>query len=463
MIALLAACAPPGPHAGEVVVRLPPEAAGWAHAVGDVWTEHVVDHVDVRLPLALVPPGAAVLIDDLDAAVARSRSGGAGGLLDDWLPLDAIESHLDALDASPRAERVVLGASVEGRPLVGLRIGRDGPDDDVGVLVIGAQHAREWVAASAALAVADRLAWSEEPAVAELLARRRVVVVPVANPDGYEHTWTTDRLWRKNRRAHGDGAFGVDLNRNWAAGFGGVGAPDRTPSDNYPGSAPFSEPETAALRDWLLERPRYGLVLDLHCTGQVALHPFASTGAPAPDAAALAEVTAAMAASASAVHGEDYRAGSFHDALYPASGVAIDWAHEAVGATSALLELRDRGVWGFLLPPDQIEPTADEAFEALIALAAAAPRPALTLQDGGATARIDRLAAGEEVEVWASARGPGETVLPDGTVLGLADAVRVGVGRAGPRGRARVPVPSGAGAWVQARAGAGTTVPARRP
>lgn len=38
--------------------------------------------------------------------------------------------------------------------------------------------------------------------------------MPLANPDGYEYSHTTDRLWRKNRSGKGRCA-GIDLNRNF--------------------------------------------------------------------------------------------------------------------------------------------------------------------------------------------------------------------------------------------------------
>lgn len=39
--------------------------------------------------------------------------------------------------------------------------------------------------------------------------------VPVVNPDGYYHTHTVDRMWRKNRARFGNTITGVDLNRNF--------------------------------------------------------------------------------------------------------------------------------------------------------------------------------------------------------------------------------------------------------
>ncbi len=92
-------------------------------------------------------------------------------------------------------------------------------------LYVGAQHAREWITRR------------DEPAAAAPRAgqlrhgRRRsptcvntteLWFVPVANPDGYDYTFTAgNRLWRKNLRDNnGDGQItavdGVDLNRNFA-------------------------------------------------------------------------------------------------------------------------------------------------------------------------------------------------------------------------------------------------------
>ena len=34
----------------------------------------------------------------------------------------------------------------------------------------------------------------------DLLAVYDFYIVPVANPDGYVYSWTSDRMWRKNRR-----------------------------------------------------------------------------------------------------------------------------------------------------------------------------------------------------------------------------------------------------------------------
>ena len=48
-------------------------------------------------------------------------------------------------------------------------------------------------------------------------------VLPTANPDGYEYSRNSDRLWRKTRSDIGSyrGCKGVDPNRNWDFHWGG--------------------------------------------------------------------------------------------------------------------------------------------------------------------------------------------------------------------------------------------------
>ena len=55
------------------------------------------------------------------------------------------------------------------------------------VLLLGLQHAREWIAGMAALYALEQLLWRslEDMAVAALLKQVEIVAIPVVNPDGY--------------------------------------------------------------------------------------------------------------------------------------------------------------------------------------------------------------------------------------------------------------------------------------
>jgi murein tripeptide amidase MpaA len=117
------------------------------------------------------------------------------------------------------AQVFAIGASLEGRPMRVLRIrntaagvGRCKPV----ILLTGCQHAREWIDDMVTNYLADQFLrrYDTDPSVRDLVDRADLVIAPIVNPDAYEYTWSTNRLWRKKRRPDTGGSFGVDLNRN---------------------------------------------------------------------------------------------------------------------------------------------------------------------------------------------------------------------------------------------------------
>ena len=86
-------------------------------------------------------------------------------------------------------------------------------------------HAREWISPAVTTFMVRELVegYDKHP---EYIDDFNWYILPVANPDGYVHTFSTNRLWRKNRRPQGknkegDNCTGVDLNRNWGYHWGG--------------------------------------------------------------------------------------------------------------------------------------------------------------------------------------------------------------------------------------------------
>jgi protein MpaA len=116
------------------------------------------------------------------------------------------------------AERLTLGLSVEGRPIVAERLGEIGGRR---VLVIGVIHGNE----DDGVAIVDQLRSRPAPDGVELW------VVESMNPDG---------------QAAGDrhNANQVDLNRNFPYKWGPLGEPG---DGQYAGTGPASEPETQAM------------------------------------------------------------------------------------------------------------------------------------------------------------------------------------------------------------------------
>ena len=64
-----------------------------------------------------------------------------------------------------------------------------------------------------------------------------------------------------------------------------------------------------------------------------------------------------------AVYGTPYIADCIPCILYPSAGGSLDWAKGVAGIKYSFgMELRDTGTYGFLLPEDQIIPTAEETW-----------------------------------------------------------------------------------------------------
>lgn len=346
----------------------------------DVWSEH--RGPDVPLDIVVSPAvirdleaeGVVVeiLVPDIDAAAhaeaERLRSPTANKPADwfgEFRDFGAIAARLgDIAAAHPdRATLVPVGGSIEGRPILALRIGGTSPDA-VPMLVNGAQHAREWIAAMVTTCVADRLVrgYDTDPVIREFVDHTELWIIPIVNPDGYQYSWSSNRYWRKNRR----GSHGVDLNRNFSLAWGGSGSSKDKRSEIYRGEYAFSEPETIALRD-LVRREQVKLHVDFHAYGQLLLYPWNHTPAPAKDRDNFAAVGDRLASAIHAEHGTSYtlKAGAN---LYPAAGTMSDWMYGEADALSFTIELRPKGGSGFVLPPDQIRPTCDEGLAAVLEL-----------------------------------------------------------------------------------------------
>lgn len=132
----------------------------------------------------------------------------------------------------------------------------------------GTIHAREWIGVELSLSFAQYILEhiDYDPQLNSLLDNATIYMVPCANPDGFEYSRNHFSFWRKNRRKNPDGTFGVDLNRNFSVGF----VENKNTSSNvYAGPAPFSEPETTALRDFVLHHKNITIALDYHSQGNV--------------------------------------------------------------------------------------------------------------------------------------------------------------------------------------------------
>jgi hypothetical protein len=299
-----------------------------------------------------------------------------GGWYDNYRTLAEFNDRIDGLAAArpDLATKLYIGDSIEGRPVYGLMITSQAGSDKPALLFDGAQHALEWVSPMTVMYIADELVarYDSDPQVQAVLDQVVLYIVPVANPDGYAHTWSTDRTWRKNRRDNGDGTYGVDLNRNWAVGWGGPGSSDDPSSPIYRGTAPFSEPETANLRDFVLSHTDIAAHIDFHSYSQLILYPFGydSIVPPEPDLSFYEALSGFLADVIYDVHAATYVDQPAHE-HYLAGGIMSDWVYAEADISSWSIELRPTNSpgYGFLLPPDGIVISGQEIFEAVKFLA----------------------------------------------------------------------------------------------
>lgn len=191
-----------------------------------------------------------------------------------------INAYLDEL-AKAYPSRVTVqtvGKSYENRDLKTITITNgDGKSGKNVIFLDAGIHAREWIAPAAALYVIYQL--TENFVVnSDLLKDYDWVILPVVNPDGYEYTHTTSRMWRKTRKPVSGSCYGTDANRNFDFHWGEVGASSYSCADTYKGSTAFSEPETQVVRDLLLELTGRGkFYLTLHSYGNYLLYPWGWT------------------------------------------------------------------------------------------------------------------------------------------------------------------------------------------
>ena len=181
------------------------------------------------------------------------------------------------------SDRISIGESIEGRDIWAIKIS-DNPDideDEPEIFYYSAIHAREVITPIVLLTYIDYLLenYSTDPDIKELVDNREIWFVLCANPDGYyyneEYHPEGGGMWRKNRRNNGDGTFGVDLNRNYGYqwGYDDIGSSPVTSKETYRGSAPFSEPETQVLRDFIATH-QFTIVVSYHSYSNLILWPW---------------------------------------------------------------------------------------------------------------------------------------------------------------------------------------------
>ncbi|RWS12747.1 carboxypeptidase B-like protein [Dinothrombium tinctorium] len=256
-----------------------------------------------------------------------------------------------------------IGKTHENRPILAATIEKENSNQKKSVLIECGIHAREWIAPAICMCIFQTLLQNQQN-----LEHHTFHMVPLLNPDGYAFSWRSQRLWRKNRRvnARNPRCSGVDLNRNFDINFCRVGASKDACSEVYCGPFAFSEPESKALRNFILNTAKPYATFHIHSYGQLIIHPHGYTRRKPPNAKNLNALAKRAVKNIKRNRGRSYKSGQTSSILYLSSGGADDWAFaKAKASLSYTIEGRDNGNYGFMLPQNQILPACTEVWIAI--------------------------------------------------------------------------------------------------
>ncbi|MDQ4144571.1 MAG: M14 family metallopeptidase [Actinomycetota bacterium] len=253
--------------------------------------------------------------------------------------------------------------SLEGRTIYGVEVAanvRKVRDGRPIFYMDGVHHAREWPAGEYTMLYIHHLVenFGKDRQVTSLLKRARLISVPIVNPDGFNFSRESvlsanqtlrDRTsltgyagfegyWRKNRRSltgettpdtlASPDAYGVDNNRNYSYLWGDShgGSSEIPVAQTYRGSRPFSEPESANVRDLILRR---------NVTAVVTNHTYQASvlrtgGGRAPEDTMLRLLGQKVANVLGYTNAPSVG--------YPTTGTTDDWAYAAMGAIGYTIE-----------------------------------------------------------------------------------------------------------------------------
>lgn len=282
-----------------------------------------------------------------------------------WRDYDARMGRVDSVVESSGgiAKLEVAGKSLEGRDMKVVRFtGKGYAPGKPKVVILSNIHAREWMAGMAGVYAVEKLV-EKVKGNPGYLDGMEVVILPMANPDGFIHSQGLRRFHRKNMNKNNSRCVGTDLNRNfpfqWAPG-------ENECADNFPGRGPVSEPETQVVKS-LMDESKMTLMLDIHAIGQLILTPWGYTTDDNPRQAEYRDLGGKMKRAIEGRHGAKYTEGPVAQVLYTGNGGSIDYV-SSIGALGFCFELRPTTLWGpvgFAPPPSLIRPAVEECFDGI--------------------------------------------------------------------------------------------------
>ena len=179
-------------------------------------------------------------------------------------------------------ELTAVGQSEQGDDIQAFRVGKE---SSMRILLCGCHHAREWISVEVPFLFAKFLVenYATDPKVQRIVDSAEIWFVPLANPDGHEHSVQVKRLWRKTFPK--PGRESVDPNRNYETSTWSLKAgefSDTPSSDIYRGKKAGYTAEVRAMEKFVRDKQFKG-VISYHSHGQFVLFPWAGKPVPPPN------------------------------------------------------------------------------------------------------------------------------------------------------------------------------------
>ncbi|RHY03039.1 hypothetical protein DYB28_007975 [Aphanomyces astaci] len=264
-----------------------------------------------------------------------------------------IFEYVDALVAQNPTllTREAIASTVRGKTIYAYKL-TSGASKPQSLYYQSLLHAREWIAGSSNLftlsSILDDIA-NKKPTAADTF---NLYFVPIANIDGYDISWNGNRYQRKN-------ANQVDLNRNWPSFYKNPNPPSPSAED-YPGTSPFSEPETKGIGAWLkAKNSELAGWVDVHSVAGLILYPYGDTTQPIGNG--QDEKFQRLGRNVAAAAGRNYK-GQTSAALYPAYGCFDDYHYRTYKKPILTIEVAGSD---FVAPASTIRTRGTEIFKAL--------------------------------------------------------------------------------------------------
>eukprot|EP00092_Neocalanus_flemingeri_P059541 GFUD01071198.1.p1 GENE.GFUD01071198.1~~GFUD01071198.1.p1 ORF type:complete len:330 (-),score=77.53 GFUD01071198.1:30-1019(-) len=264
-------------------------------------------------------------------------------------------------------ELIKIGTTHENRDILvaKLSVGQTNTNESrKAIFLEGGIHGREWISSAAVINLLQLILekWDHRGC--------DIYLLPLANPDGYEFSHSSRRMWRKNRGRSPNillNTFGLckgtDLNRNFPT-FWGEDVTNFTwfegsrlsCAETYIGAHPGSEPETKAIIDFVTQhREELSAYVSIHSFGNVVVYP--DNYSDKPDVQSEVEMMAKKLAESleEGSGGEDrYESGPIGCVRYRAVGSVEDWARHAMGIKWVYLVELPSNEDGFFFPSEEI-------------------------------------------------------------------------------------------------------------